>query len=269
MTEIRNCPLCSNNNSKSPRIKYSEAQWDLKTCSNCGFTYLENAPEYSCLEEEYAWEKTSQKEEEARIGKSPLRKKFSSYMKVVRDKVFKRDKLIDLFQQYEINGNVLDIGCATGDIFYRLAKTITPFGVEISKYLADIANKLMKPRRGYTVSNNAVDGCAKFPDDFFDAAILSAFLEHEVNPEKLLKNLHNVLKENGLVVIKVPNYNSWMRIFRQKNWSGFRYPDHVNYFTPASMTKLITKCGYSIKQFGFFDRFPLNDNLWIVIQKKS
>ena len=269
MIPIRNCPLCNKNNSKTPRIKYSKAQWNLKTCGNCGFTYLENAPEYSFLKEEYAWEKTSKKEEDARIKKNPLRKKLSSYIKTIRDKVFKRDKLVDLFKQYEIDGNVLDIGCATGDIFYRLSKTIQPFGVEISKYLANAANTLMEPRGGHTVSNNAIDGCAEFPENFFDAAILSAFLEHEVHPEKLLINLHNILKENGLVVIKVPNYNSWMRVFRQKNWSGFRYPDHVNYFTPQSITKLVKKCGYSIKQFSFFDRSPLNDNLWIILQKKS
>jgi len=75
------------------------------------------------------------------------------------------------------------------------------------------------------------------------------------------------MKNGGVCVIKVPNYASWNRIVRGKKWCGFRYPEHVNYFTPDSLGKMADASGLRAVQT-FMDVLPISDNMWAVLIKK-
>ena len=48
-------------------------------------------------------------------------------------------------------------------------------------------------------------------------------------------------------------------------WCGFRFPDHVNYFTPTSLKALATSIGY---EFRWMNRLSLFDDNLIVELKK-
>ena len=77
----------------------------------------------------------------------------------------------------------------------------------------------------------------------------------------------HAIKKNGYVIIKVPNFSCWNRHIRKENWCGFRFPDHVNYFTPSTLKKLALDTGFKIHQFNLADRSPLSDNMWMVLEK--
>jgi hypothetical protein len=51
-----------------------------------------------------------------------------------------------------------------------------------------------------------------------------------------------------------------------KRWCGFRYPDHLNYFTARSLREMGEKCGFSVS-YGLKGRIPTNDNLHAVFRK--
>lgn len=263
----RRCPVCGEDNQNTPVSPYSQAPWEIKTCS-CGCVYLENPPAYAALEEDFAWEKTSHQEEERRKSKRPCAKYISTAWKMFRQKVLKRDKLMTLVRRYIHSGRVLDIGCGGGSTLTRLpSESLVPYGVEISKALAQQSDQFARARGGWVVQSDAIQGTRSFEPAFFEGVLMSAFLEHEAQPDRLLDELHRVLKPGGMVIIKVPNYGSLNRRFKGKEWCGFRFPDHVNYFTPASLTRLVREKGFSIRQFGFFDRLPTSDNLWMVLEK--
>lgn len=264
---LRSCALCGSDNRESPSGSYSHETWNIKTCPQCGFTYLEHVPAYPLLESQFAWEKTSQKEAERRIKSRPFGRRISEVMKQFRRGVLKRDKLGKWLQRYIQAGNVLDIGCGTGHVLERLPESYHPYGIEISKGLASSAQKRVEGRNGKIVHANAIDGVKTFPQDFFSGVLLSAFLEHESNPGTLLKTLYPVLKKEAGVIIKVPNFSSWNRKILRKNWCGFRYPDHVNYFTPPTLSRLVKDCGYRIGRFNFLDQFPVSDNMWMLLLK--
>jgi len=46
--------------------------------------------------------------------------------------------------------------------------------------------------------------------------------------------------------VRVPNFASLNRRVIGKKWCGFRYPDHVNYFTPVSLRALVAKAGFTM-----------------------
>jgi len=96
---------------------------------------------------------------------------------------------------------------------------------------------------------------------------MSSFLEHECRPLSLLKQLHPILKSKGVIILKVPNFACWNRIIRGRKWCGFRYPDHVNYFTPRTLRRLAQEAGFTVSRQNYLDKFPLSDNMYAVLTK--
>jgi hypothetical protein len=54
----RNCPFCDRDNSAEPANRYSSPPWTIRTCSGCGFVYIDTAPEYVHLAVELDWDTT-------------------------------------------------------------------------------------------------------------------------------------------------------------------------------------------------------------------
>lgn len=262
---LRNCPICGKSNAGVVRHAYSTGEWDVKLCAECGFVYIENPPEYKELEVDYAWEKVH-KDEEKRRSKNIFHW-FTDKHKKLRYKTIKIDRLTKLVNRHFKPGNILDIGCGGGKILNSLAPGFVPYGIEVSRHLAERAKAHVGPKGGDVIQKNAIDGLESFKKNFFSGIIMSAFLEHEFNPRLLLKNALRVLAPGGSVIIKVPNYASINRRVRGARWCGFKFPAHVNYWTPESLVKILTETGFDVVSFTFFDRLPTNDNMWIVVKK--
>ena len=108
-----------------------------------------------------------------------------------------------------------------------------------------------------------------FPQNHFDGILMRAYLEHEYQPAEVLERAWRVLKPAGCLIIKVPNYGCWNRRVRGKKWCGYRFPDHVNYFTPDSLRQMVEEACFKVTKFGLLDRLPTNDNMWMVVRKSS
>lgn len=261
----RPCPLCNADNRRQPAGVYSSGKWTVKTCPRCGLTYLENPPSYTALAGEFAWEKTSIAEEQRRREARPVSKRLSSAFKTFRKRILRRDKLLALIRQHVSAGPCIDLGCSAGGVLERLPASLTPFGIEISPVLAREADLVARSRGGHVVCASCVDGLPSFPDCFFSGALLSAFLEHESQPQQLLNALQRTLQPGAAVIVKVPNFGSINRRIRGGAWCGFRFPDHVSYFTSASLARMARNCGYHVVRCTIADQWPFSDNLWMVL----
>jgi SAM-dependent methyltransferase len=192
---VRDCPICASAPSHG-LAKYSREPWHLVTCDSCGFVYLREAPAYDRLVDELAWEKSWLQEKERRRKGNPLAG-LSPRRSMDNAKASKKARVAKLFAP----GNVLDIGCG-GDTL--TPEGFTPFGIEISETLHAKADAIMRARGGACVHAPAVEGVASFPDKFFSGIILSSFLEHEMQPAKLLAECARVLQPGGAIYVRVP-----------------------------------------------------------------
>jgi SAM-dependent methyltransferase len=258
-TIARHCPICNSVNRTELR-HYKRDHWIITKCDDCGGVYLANPVTYEALEVDFAWERTysdlrTQKEKERTAlhnALSGLAKKLSQRFRTPFDK---------RFQELFGSGRVLDIGCGGGT---TLPSPIVPFGIEVSKALAEMADAHMRQRGGYCLNTDAINGMSSFTDGMFDGVLIHSFLEHEVEPLKLLQHVARVLKKDGKAYVRVPNFNSLNRVFWGARWPGFRYPDHVNYFTAASLQQICMKAGLSAKIRGN-DRLTFDDNIKAVL----
>jgi len=265
-TMQRHCPQCEADASAQPSLPESQGQWELVNCPACDFVFLRNPVSYEELSEDFAWEKQFDKERETRRKKRRIGAWLSEHTRW-RTKLLPRKDMQAMVAHYAPTGNIVDIGCGAGNRLMKLPKAYTPFGIEISKGLAERAKELLKSRGGDCWHSPALDGLQEAPEGFFSGASLRSYLEHEAEPKPVLKALYHALQPGGITVIKVPNYDCANRKLMGEKWAGYRFPDHVNYFTPESLTQMVTEAGFRVKRFRWYDHLPTSDNMWMVIER--
>ena len=260
------CPVCGAENFGQAANEYSVAPWVLKTCASCAMVYLENPPAYEDLKEELAWERTFAEESKARRKRNPVLYKLGRMPKALVQKLFKRDKLMALVKAYVAPGMVLDVGCGGGHTLETLPPQYVPCGVEISVGLSAEAQARFAPRGGFCVAGDALSGLQGLDAAMFSGVIMTSFLEHEVRVGEVLVETARVMKPGARLIVKVPNYASWNRSMRGAKWCGFRYPDHVNYFTPQLLVRLTEQSGFRVVRFAMSDKMPTSDTMWLVAE---
>jgi SAM-dependent methyltransferase len=265
-TVHRACPACGADATASPNLPYSGATWPLKACPQCRFVYLEVVPAYAALAAELGWDKTFGAWHSARAKDRhhALRSRLGRLIRDQTRRVVKRTRMEDLLVRYAEPGNVLDVGCGKGTQLENLPTAYVPFGVEVSPEQAVYAKAAVAPRGGQIIVAPGADALMQFPPQFFSCIIMRSYLEHESEPGRALQGAFHAAASGGMLLLKVPNYGSLNRRVFGTRWCGFRFPDHVNYFTPQSLRDMVEKAGFRIRRFTLRDRWPTSDNMWMV-----
>ncbi len=255
----RACPACEATGSTQVP-GFSPAPWQIASCDSCGFVFLRNPPAHEALEEDFAWEKTYVAKKEASRGStvfSPLARKIRNGLKMYRD----QNRLFRKW--FGETGKVLDVGCGWGQ---RITPPMIPFGIELSTALHAISDETMRERGGYCLHGAGAEAIWDFDPEMFDGIVMFSYLEHETEVMKVLKGAHRALKPSGGVFIRVPNYGSLNRRVIGKTWCGFRYPDHVNYFTLQSLRDVAARAGFTTELVNKIT-LPVDDNVSVLLRK--
>ena len=260
----RSCPLCAKD--ESHLLPYGPPDWPMVECVHCHMVYLRTVPDVSELFQNLAWEKTSQIEHERREKTHGWLRKISRLTRL-RLHLFPRNQIRALVDRYAEVGNVLDVGSGAGAHVLSLSEKYIPYGIEVSKTLADQGREEFVNRGGQMINRDAFSGLKEFADNMFTCVIMRSFLEHDITPLPVLREAFRTLKQNGILIIKVPNFASINRKVRGKKWCGLRFPDHVNYFTPQSLSSMVFRAGFSIKRFRLRDHLPTSDSMWMIASK--
>ncbi|WP_298970368.1 class I SAM-dependent methyltransferase [uncultured Roseobacter sp.] len=258
-TAPRSCPCCDATDIV-PWPQYSPQDWQIVRCTACDMTYLRNPVAYEALEEDFAWEKTYEVKKEASKGSTSL----SPGIRALRKKLglTHRNKH-DKYRVWFNDGHVLDIGCGHGG---RIAPPMTPYGIELSKGLHAQADTYMREQGGYCAHGAGAEAIWTFDQGQFDGIIMHSYLEHETDVMQVLKGSHRALKESGAIYIRVPNFGSINRRLVGAKWCGFRYPDHVNYFTLKTLTETARKAGFDTELVNKL-ALPVDDNITVLLHK--
>lgn len=257
-TTERDCACCGSPASTN-LPEFNRDHWRVDACDACGFVYLKNAPEYEALVEDFAWEKTYEKERVRRRSENGLLRAIDRAtrwrLKIRRDAGARYRRVFGA-------GKVLDVGCGGGHV---LPEPLIPYGIEISAALHAEADQRMRARGGYAVHGPGTEALAHFPENFFDGVLMSSILEHEKDPKALLAGVRRVLKPGGKLYLKQPNYGCSNRKMMGGKWCGFRYPDHVNYFRISDMRHLARETGFGFRHLNRFA--PFADNMHVLLTK--
>ena len=107
---------------------------------------------------------------------------------------------------------VLDIGCAEGYVSKEIAsKGCEVVGIEIDMDAAEKAGKYCKEVIVGDVESIELNN--KYIN-YFDYIILADVLEHLSNPLKILNKFKEYLKDDGYLILSLPNVANWRIRFR-------------------------------------------------------
>jgi len=114
-------------------------------------------------------------------------------------------KYQSLLEPYLVNGKtkILEIGCYTGNMLIFFPSKVEYWGIDFDDKAIEIAKK-----RGAKIIKCHLDVDDLPITDKFDIIICTEVLEHLVHPAKMAENIKKLMKDNGIVLISLPNENT-------------------------------------------------------------
>lgn len=150
---------------------------------------------------------------------------------------------------------LLDVGCGNGALLDLVrVRFDTVHGCDLSE------RALRKARQGWGqfVCADLNEGWLPYQDGLFDCVTCLEVIEHVVDPLRLLKELHRVLRPQGQLVLTTPNIRYFRNIlkllldgrFPQTTTDTFVWGGgHLHYFTRADLAQLLGEAGFVHWQF--------------------
>jgi 2-polyprenyl-3-methyl-5-hydroxy-6-metoxy-1,4-benzoquinol methylase len=136
---------------------------------------------------------------------------------------------------------ILDVGCGFGH-YLDIAKR---YGFRTFAVEPDAGRAAETLKKGHDIHIGVLSH-STFEGIRFDAVILNHVIEHVVNPEEVVREIGEHLRENGLLYISTPNFGGAIATIEGSHHTHFTPPEHISYFTRASLALLLANCGFHL-----------------------
>lgn len=231
VTETVICLLCRADDTR-PRATIDG--WHVVCCRRCGLAYLNPRPAELELEALYT---------EAYFCSMQRRTGTEDAEKGIAEQT---EDIVGI-ERFKKHGTLLDIGCATGHLLVaarRRGWEVT--GIEFSEWAARIAREQF----GLEVLAGTVESLT-LPQKRFDVITIYHVLEHLPDPLSALQRASRWMKDDGLLVIRLPNLRSFDVRYYQDQWEGWSVPFHFYHFSPKTLKRLLGVAGFQVMQIEF------------------
>ncbi|WP_068596669.1 class I SAM-dependent methyltransferase [Vaginella massiliensis] len=166
--------------------------------------------------------------------------------KSVFEKLYQLAKSANLKAKYKVverhatGKKILDYGCGVGDFLaYMKQKGFEVEGFEPNATALEIARRKL----GNLVTNESIIQRKQQ----YDVITLWHVLEHIPNRDEIFQSLIDHLTPDGILVVALPNHNSYDAKFYGKYWAAYDVPRHLWHFDPESMKRYVSFFGMKIE----------------------
>ncbi|WP_036380890.1 class I SAM-dependent methyltransferase [Muricauda sp. MAR_2010_75] len=172
-------------------------------------------------------------ESEEYISHTDAKESFTDklYQAVKRKNLSNKIQLIE--SQLDSSESLLDIGAGTGDFLLSARKVgFYVVGVEPNAKARELA------------AGKGVELKAELQDIInqkFQVITLWHVLEHLPNLEEQINRIVSLLKDDGTLIVAVPNFKSYDAKHYGSHWAGYDVPRHLWHFSRTAIAKLFDK----------------------------
>lgn len=182
--------------------------------------------------------------------------------------------ILDVVKSVPDNGSILDIGCGNGAILgeIRTRGTWRLYGIEISQSGAEIARSQGFDVRVADATNNLVE---LFGPNTFDLIISVEVIEHVYDTFGLLKQVHSILRPNGMLLLTTP-YHGYLKNLVialtgkcNSHYNPLWACGHIKFWSKQTLSAALEQSGYFNISFEGAGRIPFLWKSMILRAKKA
>ena len=231
------CPFCESENTKHfLHLKdyfLSQEEFDIYMCDDCKLLFTSPRPAPDIIGKYY---------------KSENYLSHNEHKKGLVPWIYNKVKKVNIRNKFDISAqnrtpenanrtkqHILDFGCGVGDfLHYAQQKGYETTGCDMSEdarhFATDkLGKKVLTPEEVFSL-----------PHSTFDVITMWHVLEHIDNLKHQTDQLFRLLKDNGRLVIAVPNYMSYDAQYYKEKWAAYDVPRHLNHFHKESLQNIFT-----------------------------
>jgi 2-polyprenyl-3-methyl-5-hydroxy-6-metoxy-1,4-benzoquinol methylase len=236
-----NCPVCGSLHIfpflSVSDYTVSKEEFPVDECKDCSARFTQNIP---VAEEIGPYYKSEEYISHTDTSKGLINRLYQS----VRNRTVKQKrKLIERITAVK-RGKLLDVGSGTGFFAAEMQKN----GWQVVGLEPDA-----DARKVAAASNNIILQDLKeffqLPVNSFDAITLWHVLEHVHELHDYMDRLKLLLKDEGKLIIAVPNYTAKDAVIYGRYWAAYDVPRHLYHFSPKAMKVLVEKHGMKIARY--------------------
>lgn len=225
------CPVCA---SPEHVVKRRYKQYQFRHCKNCGVAYTHPFAEGS----------------EDQVGESGSSVTSPGYLQMMKDRAKEREALArsmaqNRLREYEkILGRspraICEVGPGDGAFSEAYKQLNCDYvGVDVNQEMVEVAQSL-----GHNVLYGGPEILVKQPKRY-DVVFFSQVLEHVQEPSPFLASVWEILSDDGIVHLDVPNHDGLMPAFRkvvphETEYGFLQFPHHQVAYTSSSLSYLLS-----------------------------
>jgi 2-polyprenyl-3-methyl-5-hydroxy-6-metoxy-1,4-benzoquinol methylase len=243
------CPSCASTSiHKALSVKdytVSNKVFEIWHCDNCSFRFTQNIPVIKEIGTYY--------QSNAYVSHSDTQEGFINKLyHTIRNYTLQSKRKLIQSSTKKQTGTLLDIGAGTG----AFANAMKIAGWEVTGLEPDEKarkNALNK----YHLNLLLPETLYHLPKNTFDAITMWHVLEHVHDLHGYMNCFKNILKQDGRLLIAVPNYTSYDAKHYEECWAAYDVPRHLYHFSPKCMQQLMQQYGFIIEAYKpmWFDSF--------------
>lgn len=146
-----------------------------------------------------------------------------------------------IIKQYSQGNSILDIGGGTG----TFASFFKKKGFDVTLTEPNNRARIQASHKGLLTFTTPTD---LPPQSAYSILTLWHVFEHLPAPQKALQNYHKLLKNKGLLLLALPNYDSFDATYYQEYWAALDVPRHLWHYTPKGITSLVSEKGFRFQK---------------------
>jgi 2-polyprenyl-3-methyl-5-hydroxy-6-metoxy-1,4-benzoquinol methylase len=152
-------------------------------------------------------------------------------------------KMRRFVERFHTSGTLLDIGCGTGSFLeeMQMSGKWRLHAVEPTSSAAIY----VRERFGIPVINERIE-LVSLPERTFDVVTMWNVFEHLEDPKLTVQKVYRSLKQDGIVIVAVPNYESISRVVFGRYWCGWDLPRHLFVFPRTTLIWLFKQNGFTV-----------------------
>ena len=237
--DIKKCPACGSLKYtkilKTSDYLVSGESFEIMECNDCSLRFTSPIPDSNEIGNYYKSDKyISHAKHVTSI--------FDIAYKIVRKFSLRSKRKIVKWVSQKQSGTLLDIGCGTG----KFLKIMKQSGWEING--VEVNNEARKLAENNTSSVILTQTQFFESNQKYDVITLWHSLEHLYELNQYLKKITESLNDNGLLLIAVPNYQSFDAEHFKRDWAAYDVPRHLHHFSLEAMVKLMEKFKFKFIQ---------------------